>query len=169
MATFYKLPSMKTIERLRIKKTRLDAEYESAVSDTRFRNICFASGGNLSKSSYRYRIRHRAKLCRIIDERSLCARAIKIVESKPFTPDEVERCRLEIMHCYREYDRPLTMPLPIIEFARLVRLSFRDEYKSVLKKYPIILDFEDRNGIYIVALDDKIIHKWPELDDEIYK
>lgn len=160
---------MKAIERLRIKKTGLDAEYESAVNDTRFRNICFVSGGNLSKSSFRYRMRHRAKLSRIIDECSLCARAIKIVESKPFTPAEVERCRLEIMHSYREYDRPLPMSSPVIDFARIVRLSFRDEYKSVLKKYPIILDFEDRNGIYIVASDDKIVHKWPKLDDGAYK
>lgn len=160
---------MKTIERLRIKKTGLDAEYESAVNDSRFRNICFVSGGNLSKSSYRYRNKHREKLCRIIDERSLCVRAIKIVENKAFTPAEVKRCRLEIMHSYREYDRPLPMSSPVIDFARIVRLSFRNEYKSVLKKHPIILDFEDRNGIYIVASDDKIVHKWPELDDGAYK
>ncbi|MBD9134151.1 MAG: hypothetical protein EGP73_04685 [Alistipes indistinctus] len=99
----------------------------------------------------------------------MCVRAIKIVENKAFTPAEVERCRLEIMHSYREYDRPLPMSSPVIDFARIVRLSFRNEYKSVLKKHPIILDFEDRNGIYIVASDDKIVHKWPELDDGAYK
>lgn len=83
--------------------------------------------------------------------------------------DEVEKCRLEIMHYNREYDRPLPMSSPVVDFSRIVRLTFRDGYKSVLKKYPVILDFEDRNGIYIVSPDDKIIHKWPELDDGVYK
>ena len=164
-----KFNAMETIERLKIKKAGLDVQYDLAIHDTRFRNICFVAGGNSSKSSYRYRVRHREKLCRIIDERNLCARAIKIVEGKPFMFDEVEKCRLEIMHYNREYDRPLPMSSPVVDFSRIVRLTFRDGYKSVLKKYPVILDFEDRNGIYIVSPDDKIIHKWPELDDGVYK
>lgn len=94
----------KTLGRLEEKRAKLKNAYKEANDDSRFRNLSFCAAGNLKKGARNYRIRHRDKICRLIDEITICERAIKIVKGEPFTLDEMDGCRSEIMNRYEEYN-----------------------------------------------------------------
>lgn len=135
------------LENLIAKQEKIQRELDAATADGRFRNIAFCSGGNLSKASYNYKLRHTYKISRLCGELHLCERAIRIVSGEPFKIVDLWKCQLDIQRVYTEYERSIGQYTGIIFAADAVRLSFFGKYRSVIERLPIILDFETTNKI----------------------
>lgn len=60
--------------------------------------------------------------------------------------DDINKCRLEIMREYPEYERPITARSGILFAAEAIRKSFGHKYYLPLYKYPIRIDFGTQNG-----------------------
>ena len=70
----------------------------------------------------------------------------RIVDGDVFTLDDINKCRLEIMREYPEYERPITAHSGILLAAEAIRKSFGHKYYLPLYKYPIRIDFGTQNG-----------------------
>lgn len=159
------MDNCKTLERLEAELSKLKSDYTAASDDGRFRNITFGAAGHLSKGSRNYMYRHRDKLCRITDEITMCKRAVKIVRGEAFNNEDMDECRRDIMHLYKDYERPYYGGgFTVAYMAEGIVLSFFGKYRSVLNRFPVILDFENNNGLYYYNPDKTITHKWPEPD-----
>ena len=70
----------------------------------------------------------------------------RIVDGDVFTLDDINKCRLEIMREYPEYERPITARSGILFAAEAIRKSFGHKYYLPLYKYPIRIDLGMQNG-----------------------
>lgn len=65
----------------------------------------------------------------------------RIVDGDVFTLDDINQCRLLIMHEYPEYKRPITAQSGILFAVEAIRKSFGRKYFLPLHRYPIKIDF----------------------------
>ena len=72
-------------------------------------------------------------------EYELTLRLLRIIRGEVFMLDDINKCRLEIMREYPEYERPITAHSGILLAAEAIRRSFGHKYYLPLYKYPIIL------------------------------
>lgn len=81
--------------------------------------------------------------------------------SEAFSLEEMDKCRIEIMHRYPQYEVPITVCTGSVFMAEAIRKSFGGKYVRYLRKYPIRLDF-GTGKIFEIAPDDSIRHipKW---------
>ena len=69
----------------------------------------------------------------------------------------MDKCRIEIMHRYPQYEVPITVCTGLAFMAEAIRKSFGGKYLRYLRKYPIRLDF-GTGKIFEIAPDDSIRH-----------
>ena len=79
-------------------------------------------------------------------EYELTLRLLRIIRGEVFTLDDINKCRLEIMREYPEYERPITAHSGILLAAEAIRRSFGHKYYLPLYKYPMRIDFGMQNG-----------------------
>ena len=78
-------------------------------------------------------------------EYELTLRLLRIIRGEVFMLDDINKCRLEIMREYPEYERPITARSGILFAAEAIRKSFGHKYYLPLYKYPIRIDFGTQN------------------------
>lgn len=61
-------------------------------------------------------------------EYELTLRLLRIIRGEVFTLDDINKCRLEIMREYPEYERPITAHSGILLAAEAIRRSFGHKY-----------------------------------------
>ena len=76
-------------------------------------------------------------------EYELTLRLLRIIRGEVFTLDDINKCRLEIMREYPEYERPITAHSGILLAAEAIRRSFGHKYYLPLYKYPIRIRFRN--------------------------
>ena len=69
----------------------------------------------------------------------------------------MDKCRIEIMRRYPQYEVPITVCTGLVFKAEDIRKSFGGKYLRYLRKYPIRLDF-GTGKIFEIAPDDSIRH-----------
>ena len=52
------------------------------------------------RSCRRYLQRHTEKICRLQRDYELCRRILRIIDGETFSLEEMDKCRIEIMHRY---------------------------------------------------------------------
>lgn len=67
-------------------------------------------------------------------EYELTLRLLRIIRGEVFTLDDINKCRLEIMREYPEYERPITAHSGILFAAEAIRKSFGHKYYLPLYK-----------------------------------
>ena len=142
---------------LRERAARLKRELDAANDDGRYRNLSFIACGNLTRGCRRYLQRHTEKICRLQRDYELCRRILRIIDGEAFSLEEMDRCRIEIMHRYPEYEVPITVCTGLVFMVEAIRKSFGGKYVRYLRKYPIRLDF-GTGKIFEIAPDDSIRH-----------
>lgn len=126
---------------LRERAARLKKELNAANDDGRYRNLSFIACGNLTRGCRRYLQRHTEKICRLQRDYELCRRILRIIDGETFSLEEMDKCRIEIMHRYPQYEVPITVCTGLVFMAEAIRKSFGGKYLRYLRKYPIRLDF----------------------------
>jgi hypothetical protein len=53
-----------------------------------------------ARSCRRYLQRHTEKICRLQRDYELCRRILRIIDGETFSLEEMDKCRIEIMHRY---------------------------------------------------------------------
>lgn len=91
----------------------------------------------------------------------------RIVAGGVFTLDDINKCRLEIMREYPEYERPITARSGILFVAEAIRKSFGHKYYLPLYKYPIRIDFGTQNGRICVVHPSNFIEYEDEYGQEV--
>lgn len=147
----------KNMTALRERATRLKKELDAANDDGRYRNLSFIACGNLTRGCRRYLQRHTEKICRLQRDYELCRRILRIIDGETFSLEEMDECRIEIMHRYPQYEVPITVCTGLVFMAEAIRKSFGGKYVRYLRKYPIRLDF-GTGKIFEIAPDDSIRH-----------
>lgn len=142
---------------LRERAARLKKELNAANDDGRYRNLSFIACGNLTRGA--------AAICNDIRRRSAACNATTncagasccIIDGETFSLEEMDKCRIEIMHRYPQYEVPITVCTGLVFMAEAIRKSFGGKYVRYLRKYPIRLDF-GTGKIFEIAPDDSIRH-----------
>lgn len=89
---------------------------------------------------------HSEKIQRLQQEYDRWIRLKRIIDGEVFTLDDIDKCRMEIMREYPEYECPITAHSGILLAAEAIRKSFGRKYYLPLYKYPIRIDFGTQNG-----------------------
>ncbi len=130
---------------------RLKKELDEAIQDERYKNLSFVSGGNLTKSGRNFVRRHTDKIGRLAHEYDLHVRIQRIIDGEIFTLEDINRCQLEIMNRFSQYEHPIDSGSGILFAAEAIRKSFGGRFALILYRYPIKIDFETPNRrIYII-------------------
>ena len=101
-----------------------------------------------ARSCRRYLQRHTEKICR---------RILRIIDGETFSLEEMDECRIEIMHRYPQYEVPITVCTGLVFMAEAIRKSFGGKYVRYLRKYPIRLAV-GTGKIFEIAPDDSLRH-----------
>ena len=125
---------------------RLKEELDKALADERYKNLSFIAGGSMASGSRNFLLQHTGKILRLKQEYDRLIRLKRIIDGEVFTLEDIDKCRLEIMREYPEYDRPITAQSGILFAAEAIRKSFGRKYYLPRYKYPIKIDFGTPNG-----------------------
>lgn len=126
-----------TEERIR----QLKEELDKALADERYKNLSFIAGGNMASGGSNFLRQPTGKILHLKQEYDRLSRLKRIIDGEVFTLEDIDKCRLEIMQEYPEYERPITAISGILLAAEAIRKSFGRKYYLPLYKYPIKIDF----------------------------
>lgn len=107
---------------------RLKEELDKALTDERYKNLSFIAGGSMASGRRNFLLQHTGKILRLKQEYDRLIRLKRIIDGEVFTLEDIDKCRLEIMRKYPEYDRPITAQSGILFAAEAIRKSFGRKY-----------------------------------------
>ena len=125
---------------------QLKDELDKLLADERYKNVVFIAGGSMTSGGRNFLRQHSEKIRRLQQEYDRWIRLKRIIDGEVFTLDDIDKCRMEIMREYPEYERPITAHSGILLAAEAIRKSFGRKYYLPLYKYPIRIDFGTQNG-----------------------